>query len=106
MHFGFMVLVCIFCVACMGRKKHAPSNLEPSCSDFGNCWACGSARDCAWCGSTAQCQHFNLSQCVFTQWVKTCCRTLTPFGCDACLAVASCGWCENNGCTEGDKKSF
>jgi hypothetical protein len=28
---------------------------------------------------------------------------MTPHGCDACVSMAGCGWCEQQGCTEGNE---
>lgn len=76
--------------------------LQPSCEDFSNCFSCGEAERCAWCGSRGACQSiFNDTLCPFTLWKRTCCRVLTPRGCDECVRYAACGWCELEGCTEG-----
>lgn len=69
---------------------------------FTNCWSCSASANCAWCGNEGLCLHMsNASQCPFTLWKGTCCRTLTPLGCAACIAQPRCGYCDKWGCAEG-----
>ncbi len=92
---AFLLPVVVALVSLAGAAR-------PTCDEYTNCWSCSGAPLCAWCGSQARCQLYsNVSACPFTLWKGTCCRTITPRGCEACIREAGCGFCLDQGCFEG-----
>jgi len=80
------------------------STLAPfNCSSALDCTTC--LRDtgqCVWCLVRGAC--LPTSQASNCQNPYTdCCVTFSPQGCSQCVQVATCGWCSNQGCRQGNR---
>jgi len=74
-----------------------------NCSNALDCTTCVKPpNQCVWCLVMGRCiPASQQGQCQNPY--TDCCVTFSPQGCQPCLQNPTCGWCEHNGCRQGNK---